>query len=112
MMVFTLWIEMFSEYEYQIRYHPDKVNMVVDALSRKERVKLRRDRATAMTIQSGVRGMIMATQSDAIKQEDVLAERLHGLDQQMERKEHESLYFINRIWVLLVGSVMDEAMHQ
>ncbi|GKA59107.1 putative reverse transcriptase domain-containing protein [Tanacetum coccineum] len=35
----------------------------------------------------------------------VQAKRLHGLDQQMERKEDESLYFMNRIWVLLVGSV-------
>ncbi|GKC20728.1 putative reverse transcriptase domain-containing protein [Tanacetum coccineum] len=33
----------------------------------------------------------------------MLAERLHGLDQQMKRKEDESLYFIDRIWVLLVG---------
>ncbi|GJU96454.1 putative reverse transcriptase domain-containing protein [Tanacetum coccineum] len=39
--------------------------------------------------------------------------RLHGLDQQMERKKDESLNFIDRIWVLLVGGVrpiiMDEA---
>ncbi|GJU36405.1 hypothetical protein Tco_1184759 [Tanacetum coccineum] len=32
-----------------------------------------------------------------------------GLDQQMERKGDESLYFMDQIWVLLVGSVMDEA---
>ncbi|GJR35486.1 putative reverse transcriptase domain-containing protein [Tanacetum coccineum] len=40
------------------------------------------------------------------------AERLHWLDQQMERKEDESLYFMDRIWVSLVGGVrtiiMDE----
>ncbi|GJV98267.1 hypothetical protein Tco_1553519 [Tanacetum coccineum] len=47
-----------------------------------------------MTIQSGVRGMILAALSEAFKQENVLAERLHGLDQQMERKEDESLYFM------------------
>ncbi|GJW12369.1 hypothetical protein Tco_1578196 [Tanacetum coccineum] len=41
----------------------------------------------AMTIQYGVRGMILAAQSEAFKQENALAERLHGLDQQMERKE-------------------------
>ncbi|GKD10527.1 hypothetical protein Tco_1190212, partial [Tanacetum coccineum] len=69
-----------------------------DALSRKERVKSRR-----------VRGMILAAQSETFKQDNVLAERLHGLDQQMERKGDESLYFMDRIWVLLVGSVMDEA---
>ncbi|GKC02640.1 hypothetical protein Tco_0994250, partial [Tanacetum coccineum] len=53
--------------------------------------------------------MILATQSEAFKQENVLVERLHGLDQQMERKGNESLYFVDRIWVLLVRSVMDEA---
>ncbi|GJX07221.1 hypothetical protein Tco_0195153 [Tanacetum coccineum] len=62
-----------------------------------ERVKPRRVRAMAMTIQYGVRGMILAAQSEAFKQENALAERLHGLDQQMERKEDESLYFIDRI---------------
>ncbi|GKE29622.1 hypothetical protein Tco_1445006 [Tanacetum coccineum] len=69
-----------------------------DALSRKERVKLRR-----------IRGKILAAQSEAFNQENVLAERLHGLDQQMERKGDESLYLMDRIWVLLVGSIMDEA---
>ncbi|GKE33570.1 putative reverse transcriptase domain-containing protein [Tanacetum coccineum] len=41
----------------------------------------------------------MAAQSEAFKQENVLAERLHGLDQQMERKEDETLYFMDRISV-------------
>ncbi|GKD76803.1 putative reverse transcriptase domain-containing protein, partial [Tanacetum coccineum] len=36
------WIELFSDYECEIRYHPGKVNVVVDALSRKERVKPKR----------------------------------------------------------------------
>ncbi|GJU13832.1 hypothetical protein Tco_1136228 [Tanacetum coccineum] len=45
--------------------------MVIDALSRKERVKPRRVRAMAMTIQYGVRGMILAAQSEAFKQENV-----------------------------------------
>nr|GEX05432.1 reverse transcriptase domain-containing protein [Tanacetum cinerariifolium] len=40
-----------------------------DALSRKEQVKPRRVRAMAMTIQYGVRGMILAAQSEAFKQE-------------------------------------------
>nr|GEU67373.1 hypothetical protein [Tanacetum cinerariifolium] len=45
---------------------------------RKERVKPRCVRAMNMTIQSGVKGMILAAQSEAFKQENVLAERLHG----------------------------------
>ncbi|GJR49254.1 putative reverse transcriptase domain-containing protein [Tanacetum coccineum] len=74
-----------------------KVSKLGDALSRKERVKSRR-----------VRGMILAAQSEAFKQENVLVERLHGLDPQMERKGDESLYFMDRIWFQLVGSVMDK----
>ncbi|GJS60769.1 reverse transcriptase domain-containing protein [Tanacetum coccineum] len=79
------WIKLFSDYECEIRYHPGKANVVVDALSRKERVKPKRVRAMAMTIQSG----------------------------QMKRKGDESLYFMDRIWVPLIGCVrtviMDEA---
>ncbi|GJT90278.1 putative nucleotidyltransferase, ribonuclease H [Tanacetum coccineum] len=33
------WIELFSDYDYEIRYHPSKANVVADALSRKERMK-------------------------------------------------------------------------
>ncbi|GJT80318.1 putative reverse transcriptase domain-containing protein [Tanacetum coccineum] len=61
------WIELFSNYECEIRYHPGKANVVADALSMKERVKPRRVRAMAMTIQSGVKEMIVATQSEAFK---------------------------------------------
>ncbi|GJT62961.1 hypothetical protein Tco_1006494 [Tanacetum coccineum] len=48
-----------------------KANVVIEALSRKERVKPRRVRAMAMTIQYGVRGMILTAQSEAFKQENV-----------------------------------------
>ncbi|GJS67169.1 putative reverse transcriptase domain-containing protein [Tanacetum coccineum] len=40
------WIELFSDYECEIRYHSGKANVVADALSRKERVKPRLDRLT------------------------------------------------------------------
>ncbi|GKD73491.1 putative reverse transcriptase domain-containing protein [Tanacetum coccineum] len=33
------WLELLSDYDCKIRYHPGKVNMVANALSRKERIK-------------------------------------------------------------------------
>ncbi|GJW95821.1 putative reverse transcriptase domain-containing protein, partial [Tanacetum coccineum] len=89
------------------------VNVVADALSRKERLKPRRVRALAMTVQIGMRERIQVAQSEALRQENILMENLHGLDQQMEKKESESLHFMDRIWVPLIGGVrtiiMDEA---
>ncbi|GJY03434.1 putative reverse transcriptase domain-containing protein [Tanacetum coccineum] len=61
------WIELFSDYKCEIRYHLGKANVVADALSRKERVKPRRVRAMAMTIQFGLKEMILAAQSEAFK---------------------------------------------
>ncbi|GJY10399.1 putative reverse transcriptase domain-containing protein [Tanacetum coccineum] len=69
------WIKLFSDYECKIRYHPGKANVVADALSRKERVKPKRVRAMAMTIQSEVKGMILVAQGEAFNQENVFAER-------------------------------------
>ncbi|GJW36256.1 reverse transcriptase domain-containing protein [Tanacetum coccineum] len=100
------WIELFSDYECEICYHPGKAIVMANALSRKERLKPRRVREMAMTIQTRMREKIQAAQSEELKQENILAESLHGLDQQMEKKEGESLYFMDRIWVPLVGGVI------
>ncbi|GJT97654.1 hypothetical protein Tco_1093172 [Tanacetum coccineum] len=67
MMVNTLCIKLYNEYEYEIYYHPSKANVVTDALSRRERVKPICVRAMAMTIQYGVRVMILTEQSEAFK---------------------------------------------
>ncbi|GJR97408.1 hypothetical protein Tco_0269582 [Tanacetum coccineum] len=49
------WIELFSDFDSEIRYHPRKANVVAEALSRKERVKPRRVRAMSMTISQVLR---------------------------------------------------------
>nr|GEY40252.1 putative reverse transcriptase domain-containing protein [Tanacetum cinerariifolium] len=53
------WIKLFSDYYCEIRYHPGKVNVVADALSRKERVKPGRVRAMSMIIQSIIKDKTM-----------------------------------------------------
>ncbi|GJV67373.1 putative reverse transcriptase domain-containing protein [Tanacetum coccineum] len=44
------WIELLSDYYYEICYHPSKANLVADALSRKEKVKPKRVRAMNMIL--------------------------------------------------------------
>ncbi|GJZ17275.1 putative reverse transcriptase domain-containing protein [Tanacetum coccineum] len=44
------WLELLSDYDCKICYHPGKANVVADALSRKERIKPLRVRALVMTI--------------------------------------------------------------
>nr|GFA78643.1 putative reverse transcriptase domain-containing protein [Tanacetum cinerariifolium] len=88
-----LGVEFLSDYDCDIWYHPRKANIVVRALSRKERVKPGCLRAMDMTIQSRVKRMILATKSEAFREENKPAERLHGLDLIMD-KAHTSRYVV------------------
>ncbi|GJS63599.1 putative reverse transcriptase domain-containing protein [Tanacetum coccineum] len=80
------WIELLSDYKFEIRYHPGKANVVADALMRKERLKPRRVCAMSMTIHYGLK---------------------------FKRRDDGGIYFVDRIWILSVGGVrkliMDEA---
>ncbi|GJV11403.1 putative reverse transcriptase domain-containing protein [Tanacetum coccineum] len=74
------WIELFSDFYSEIRYHPRKASVVADALS------------------------------EASKVENVIAEMLHGLDQLMERNEDGGMYFIWVLLIGDVRKlIMDEA---
>ncbi|GJX61732.1 putative reverse transcriptase domain-containing protein [Tanacetum coccineum] len=58
-----------------------------------------------MTIQSSIKGKILATQNEAFEVVNAPAEMLRGLDEQMERRSDGSLYFLDRIWDPLMGDV-------
>ncbi|GJX31654.1 putative reverse transcriptase domain-containing protein [Tanacetum coccineum] len=60
------WIELFSDYDCEIRYHLGKANVVDDALSRKERVKPKRVRAMNMILQSSIKDRILAAQKEVV----------------------------------------------
>ncbi|GJZ06145.1 putative reverse transcriptase domain-containing protein [Tanacetum coccineum] len=59
------WIELFSDYDCEIHYHPGKANVVIDALSQKERFKPNRIRGMNMTIELSIKDKILATQNEA-----------------------------------------------
>ncbi|GJZ92114.1 putative reverse transcriptase domain-containing protein [Tanacetum coccineum] len=104
------WIELFSDYDCEIRYHPGKVNVVADALSRKERVKPKRVRAMNMTLQSNIKDMILTAQKEVV---DESAGLQKGLDEMIEQRSDGTLYYLDQICVPLKGEVrtltMDEA---
>ncbi|GJW19849.1 putative reverse transcriptase domain-containing protein [Tanacetum coccineum] len=86
------WIELFSDYECKIRYHPCKANVVADALSRKERVKPKRVRAMNMTLQSSIKDRILAAQKEAV---DESAGLQRGLDEMIEQRSDGTLYYLD-----------------
>nr|GFB45209.1 putative reverse transcriptase domain-containing protein [Tanacetum cinerariifolium] len=104
------WIELFSDYDCKIRYHPGKANVVVDALSRKERVKPKKVRAINMTLQSSIKDRILATQKEASKESTGLQRRI---DKMIELRSDGALYYLDRKWVPLKGDIrtliMDKA---
>nr|GEV34188.1 putative reverse transcriptase domain-containing protein [Tanacetum cinerariifolium] len=61
------WIELLSDYDCEIRYHPGKANVVADALSQKERIRPLRVRALMITIHNDLPKRIREAQEGAIK---------------------------------------------
>ncbi|GJT85002.1 hypothetical protein Tco_1066719 [Tanacetum coccineum] len=74
------WIELFSDYDSEIRYHPRKANVLVNALSRKEWMKLGRVRALSMIIHSSIKARILEAQSEASNDVNTPTGMLQGLE--------------------------------
>ncbi|GJW15642.1 putative reverse transcriptase domain-containing protein [Tanacetum coccineum] len=88
------WIELFSDYDCEIRYHHGRANVVADALSRKEIVKPKGVRAMNMTLQSSIKDMILAAQKEA---SDESARLQRGIDEMIELRGDGALYYLDRI---------------
>nr|GFB06198.1 hypothetical protein [Tanacetum cinerariifolium] len=71
------WLELLSDYDYEIRYHPRKANVVADSLSRKEREPLR-VRALVMTIGLDLPKQNLNAQTEARKLENIKREDVGG----------------------------------
>nr|GEY58747.1 hypothetical protein [Tanacetum cinerariifolium] len=73
------WLELLSDYDCVIRYHPGKANVVTDALSRKERTKPIRVRSLVMTICLELPKQILNAQTEARKPKNIKKENVGGM---------------------------------
>ncbi|GJZ89290.1 putative reverse transcriptase domain-containing protein [Tanacetum coccineum] len=71
------WIELLSDYDCVIRYHPGKANVVADALSRKDKEPIR-VRALVVTVHNNLPEQIRNAQVEACKEENIGAEGFRG----------------------------------
>nr|GEW31878.1 reverse transcriptase domain-containing protein [Tanacetum cinerariifolium] len=78
------WLELLADYDCEIRYHPGKENVVADALSQKERIKPLRVRLLVMTIHPKLPSQILEAQNEALKEENIKAENLRGMEKAFE----------------------------
>nr|GEY11754.1 hypothetical protein [Tanacetum cinerariifolium] len=77
------WIELLSDYDYKIRYHPGKANVVDDALIQKERDKPLRVQALMMTVHNDLPKRIHEAQKEAMKEKYVKKENLGRMIKQI-----------------------------
>nr|GEX11182.1 putative reverse transcriptase domain-containing protein [Tanacetum cinerariifolium] len=82
------WLELLSDYDCEIRYHPGKENVVVDALSRKERIKPLRVRALVMMLEPHADGTLRLNERSWIP-------NLSNLRGVIMHESHKSKYSIH-----------------
>ncbi|GJZ45245.1 putative reverse transcriptase domain-containing protein [Tanacetum coccineum] len=106
------WIELLSDYDCEIRYHPGKANVVADALSRKEKEPIR-VRALVMTIHSNLPDQIRNAQLEAMKKKNVKAKNLGRLIKQIfDVVSDGTRYFEKPIWLPRYGGLRNLILHE
>ncbi|GJY59745.1 putative reverse transcriptase domain-containing protein [Tanacetum coccineum] len=106
------WLELLSDYDCELRYHPGKANVVADALSRKSRPKPLRVRALVMTIGLNLPARILNAQVEARKEENYGTEDLHGMIKNLEPRADGTLCLKNRSWIPLFGDLRALIMYE
>ncbi|GJX81315.1 putative reverse transcriptase domain-containing protein [Tanacetum coccineum] len=107
------WIELLSDYDCEIRYHPGKANVVADALSHKERIKPLRVRALMMTVHKDPPKQILEAQKEAMKKKNVRAKNLRRLIKQIFEFCPDGMRgFRNHVWLPRFDGLRDLIMHE
>ncbi|GJW81283.1 putative reverse transcriptase domain-containing protein [Tanacetum coccineum] len=107
------WIELLSDYDCEIQYHPEKANVVADALSRKGREKPLRVRALMMTVHNDLAKQIREAQGEAMKRKNVKVKNLWRLIKPIfEFCPDGTRCFGNRVWLPRFSGLRDLVMHE
>nr|GEV40360.1 putative reverse transcriptase domain-containing protein [Tanacetum cinerariifolium] len=100
------WVELLSDYDCEIRYHPRKANVVADALSRKDKEPIR-VRALAVMVHNNLPKQIRNTQAKACEKENICAERFVGEGEPFEDRADGTKCLRGRVWLPLFGGLRD-----
>ncbi|GJU12932.1 putative reverse transcriptase domain-containing protein [Tanacetum coccineum] len=102
-----IWLELLSDYDCEIRYHPGKANVVADALSRKEWIKPLRVRALVMKVGLNLHVEILKAQNEARKEENYGTEDLYGMIKKLEPRADGTLCLNGRSWIPNLGNLKE-----
>ncbi|GKC76445.1 putative reverse transcriptase domain-containing protein, partial [Tanacetum coccineum] len=106
------WLELLSDYDCEIRYHPGKANVVADVLNRKERIKPLRVRALVLTIGLNLPVQILNAQVEARREENYRTEDLGGMIKKLEPRADRTLCLRNRSWIPCFDDLRELIMHE